>query len=221
MPIDAIRLELKTSVKLRSSAILPFCGVLLAVSLMSSTRLNAHATPASPAQSQEQLPPQPAAKQPPRTTLAGSWKLNRNESDDPRQKIRAAESSSNSTAGDYPPGGNYPGGGYPGGGYPGGGNPGGGRRGGYPSGSGPYGGQQNQDIEDNPKIQPLIHPSGLVTIELKTPEIDVTDYDLHKLSLYTDGRKLQKPRTTAIRRLQRIGTEANSCRTKKARSAGK
>ena len=41
-------------------------------------------------------------------------------------------------------------------------------------------------------MQPLIHPSGLLTIELKNPEIDVTDDDLHKLSLYTDGRKLQK-----------------------------
>jgi hypothetical protein len=66
---------------------------------------------------------------------------------------------------------------------------------GYPSGSGgPYGGQQNtgQNIEANPKMQPLIHPSGLLNIELKSPEIDVTDDDLHKLSLYTDGRKLQK-----------------------------
>jgi hypothetical protein len=41
-------------------------------------------------------------------------------------------------------------------------------------------------------MQPLIRPSGLLTIELKNPEIDVTDDDLHKLSLYTDGRKLQK-----------------------------
>lgn len=41
-------------------------------------------------------------------------------------------------------------------------------------------------------MQPLIHPSGLLTIELKNPEIDVTDDNLHELSLYTDGRKLQK-----------------------------
>jgi hypothetical protein len=176
---------------------------------MSPNRLNAHAVPGSLAQtqSQEQSPTQPAAKQPARTTLAGSWKLNLDESDDPRQRVRAAESSSGSTAGGYPgggnpgggyPGGGYPGGGYPGGGYPGGGYPGGGypggyggHRGGYPSG-GPYGQNTSQDIEDNPKMQPLIHPSGLLSIELKNPEIDVTDDDLHKLSLYTDGRKLQK-----------------------------
>jgi len=194
-------LELEANLKVRSTAIVALCGFLIAVSLMSPKRLNAHGAPGplAPAQSQEQSPaqsPQPAAKPkqpqvPPRTTLAGAWKLNRDESDDPQQIVRAAESSSSSTAGGNP-GGNYPGGGYPGGpggGYPGGGYPGGGRRGGYPSG-----GQQNtgQDIEDNPKMQPLIHPSALLSIELKNPEIDVTDYDLHKLSLYTDGRKLQK-----------------------------
>jgi len=89
------------------------------------------------------------------------------------------------------PGGGYPGGGYPGGGYPGG-YPGGGHRGGYPQAGGPYGQNTSQNLEDNPKIQTLIHPSRLLTIELKSPEIDVTDEDLHKLSLFTDGRKLQK-----------------------------
>ena len=193
MPTDAIMVELKTNVKVRSTAIVVLWGFLLAASLTTSKLLNAHAAACSLAQSQEQSPPQPAAKQQPRTTLAGSWKLNRDESDDPRQRVRAAESSSSSTAGGYPGGnnpGSYPGG--PGGGYPGSGYPGGGRRGGYPPGNGPYGGQQNQDIEDNPKMQPLIHPSGLLTIELKNPEIDMTDDELHKLSLYTDGRKLQK-----------------------------
>jgi hypothetical protein len=204
-------LELKTSLKVRSAAVVTLWGFLIAASLPSPKHLSARSVTTSFAQtqSQEQSPPQPAAKQPqvaPKATLAGSWKLNRDESDDPRQRVQAAERSSSSTAGGYPggnypgggypggqggyPGGGYPGGGYPGGGYPGGGYPGGGRRGGYP----PNEGQQNtnQDVEDNPKIQPLLHPSGLLTIELKNPEIDVTDYELHKLSLYTDGRKLQK-----------------------------
>jgi hypothetical protein len=175
----------------------------MAPSLLVSKRLNAHAAPDSPAQSQGQPSTQSANKQPPRTTLAGSWKLNRDQSDDPLQRVRAAESSSRGNTGGYPgngnpgsgypgggnPGGGYPGGGYPGGGYPGSGYPGGGRRGGYPSG-----GQQStgQDIEANPKMQSLIHPSGLLDLELKSPEIDVTDDVLHKLILYTDGRKLQK-----------------------------
>ena len=200
-------LALKTNLKLRPTAILLFCGVLIAASLLSPKHLSARAATVSLAQSQEQSPPQPTAtsKQPPRTTLAGSWKLNRDESDDPRQIVRDAEPPSSGTTGGYPaggapgggypggggnPGGGYPGGGYPGGGYPGGGYPGGGgRRGGYPSGE-----QQNtgQNIEDNPKMQPLIHPWALLSIELKNPEIDVTDDDLRKLTLYTDGRKLQK-----------------------------
>jgi hypothetical protein len=198
--IATAMLELKTNLKLRPIAILLPCGVLIAASLLGPKHLSAHAATVSLAQSQEQSPPQPAAtsKQPPRTTLAGSWTLNRDESDDPRQIVRDAEAPSSGTAGGAPggsyPGGGYPGGGYAGGGYPGGGYPwggyaGGGRRGGYPSG-----GQQNtgQNIEDNPKMQPLIHPSGLLMIELKNPEIDVTDDDLHRLSLYTDGRKLPK-----------------------------
>jgi hypothetical protein len=188
--IAMVMLELKTNLKLRPTAILLFCGVLIAASLLSPKRLSAHAATDSLAQSREQSPPQPAAtsKQPPRTTLAGSWKLNRDESDDPQQIVRDAEPPSSGTTGRYPGGGN-PGGGYPGGGNPGGGYPGGGRRGGYPSGE-----QQNtgQNIEDNPKMQPLIHPWALLSIELKNPEIDVSDYDRHKLSLYTDGRKLQK-----------------------------
>jgi hypothetical protein len=203
MTTGPIILRWKTNLRVRSTAIVPFCGVLIAASLVSPKHMKADAAPNPSGQSQEQLSPQPAAKQPLRTTLAGPWKLNRNESDDPVQEIRAAESTNTISAGGYPggnypggQGGGYPGGGYPGGGYPGGGYPGGypngGGRGGYPSGGGPNSPNISQDIEDNPKIQPLIHPSRLLTIELKNPEIDVTNEDSHKLSFYTDGRKLQK-----------------------------
>ena len=41
-------------------------------------------------------------------------------------------------------------------------------------------------------MQPLIHPSELLNIDVKNAEVDVTDGELHKLSFYTDGRKLQK-----------------------------
>jgi hypothetical protein len=177
-----------------------FWGFLNAVSLTTPKRLNAQSAPGPivPAQSQEQSPaqpPQPAAKPkqpqvPARTTLAGPWKLNRDESDDPRQRVRAAEGSSSGNTSGYPGGGNT-------GGYPGG-YPSGGRRGGYPypggGGGGPYGGQRNtgQDIEDNPKMQPLMYSSESLNIELKNPEVDVTDDQFHKLILYTDGRQLQK-----------------------------
>ena len=70
------------------------------------------------------------------------------------------------------------GGGYPGGGYPGG----------RPGGPG-YGGQ---DIENNPKIQPLLRPAGLLNVDLKDQEIDVTEDQYRKLLLYTDGRLVPK-----------------------------
>jgi hypothetical protein len=41
-------------------------------------------------------------------------------------------------------------------------------------------------------MQPLIHPSESLSIELKNPEVDVTDDQFDKLILYTDGRQLQK-----------------------------
>lgn len=67
--------------------------------------------------------------------LSGSWMMNRDDSDDPGQKIRSASEESGGMGaprrggmgGPYGyPGGGYPGGGYPGGGGVPGGNPGGG-----------------------------------------------------------------------------------------------
>jgi hypothetical protein len=207
-------LEWKAKLKTQPTAGLLVCGGLVAASLLGPKQVSAHAATVLFVQSQQQSTPQPvlSSNQETRTTLAGSWQLNREESDDPRQIIRDVEPPSSGNSGGapgpgnagegYPGGGGYPGNGgnpgggsYPGGrgypgsgGYPGGGYPGGGRQGGYPS----DGQNTAQDIEDNPKMQPLIHPSGLLTIDLKSPEFDVTDYDHNKLTLYTDGRKLQK-----------------------------
>jgi len=179
-------------------------GLLAAAFLAIPQRLGAQAPPGPlpPPPESEGRPaeraPQPVAKPkpqlPPRTTLAGPWKLNTDDSDDPQRKVRAAEeSTSGNSTGNRFPGGGYPGGGYPGGGYPGGGYPGGGYPGGgYPGGGG---GRRNaeQDIQDNPKMQPLIHPADSLNVELKNPEVDVTDDQFHKLVVYTDGRQLPKP----------------------------
>jgi hypothetical protein len=123
---------------------------LCAASFSVPARLNAQAPPGpiAPVQSPESQsrssaprPSQPAPRPKPpevapRTTLAGPWNLNRNESDDPQQIVRTAEGSSRNGNNNPTnnPGGGYPGGSYPGGGYPGGGYPGGG--GGYPGGGG-------------------------------------------------------------------------------------
>src|ERR1700675_1158638 len=138
----------------------PVCtlGLLLALSLAAPKLLSAQAGPgpiappqstatsSSPHSASAAAKPKPP-QLPARTTLAGPWKLNRDDSDDPKAKVRAAEGSGNRNSGGYP-GGGYPGGGYPGGGYPGGGYPGGGYPGGgYPGG----GGRRNSgpDLEDN------------------------------------------------------------------------
>src|SRR5450755_2814148 len=103
-------------------------GFLVAGSLLSPNRLHAQAAPgplsAPESQDRPAERPQPVAKPrptpqvPPRTTLAGAWKFNHDESDDPLQKVRTVEST-NSPNTNRSPGGGYPGGGYPGG-YPGG-----------------------------------------------------------------------------------------------------
>lgn len=180
-------------------------GLLIATGLACPLRVNAQAPPGpilrSPsAQTSADDSPPPEAKPeppklPPRKTLAGPWTINRDESDDPRQKVRSAEGPSGGNSGNYPGRGNP--GGYPGGtpgGYPGGG------RGGWPGGggAGPTGGSRNsgQDLEDNTKLQEAVYPSQSLNIELKNPEVDVTDDQSHKLLLYTDGRKLQKSTDT-------------------------
>jgi hypothetical protein len=117
------------------------------------------------------------------------------------QRIQSAEAADTISNNPRPMGGGgYPGG-YPGR-YPGGGYPGGYPPGGYPPGAGypypdevPRGG--GKDIAGDPKMQPLIHPSELITVDLPNPkqEVDVTDDTFHKLMLYTDGRQVPAKQT--------------------------
>lgn len=178
------------------------CGILVAVSI-SPNHLKAQASAgplAPPAQSQ--TPPNQSTAKPkqqeiqPRTSLEGAWKLNRDESDDPRAKAQDSRGTSGGNGGGYP-GGGYPGGGYPGGGgrYPGGGYPGGGYPGGgYPGGGRPRGGQDDggRNTENDERIQELIRPAGSLSFALKNAEVDVTDDQYRMLVFYTDGRQLQK-----------------------------
>src|SRR5579863_4157648 len=170
----------KTRATFGARPILPLSALATVLALLAAvpTCLRAQAGPGpivppqSPPTSSSNHTPPPAARPkppqlPPRTTLAGPWKLNRDDSDDPRAKVRAAEGSGNRNTSGYP-GGGYPGGGYPGGGYPGGGYPGGG----YPGG----GGRRNSgpDLEDNSKLQPLLRRSESLTIDIKNPQVTVT-----------------------------------------------
>ena len=188
--------------KTRNTEMAVLCGLLITIFSIPN-RLKAQASPGPlPQPAQSQTPSSQSTAKPkqqeiqPRTSLEGAWKLNRDESDDPRTKTQDSRGTNGGNGGGYP-GGGYPGGGYPGGGgrYPGGGYPGGGYPGGgYPGGrGGPRGGPDDGggNTGNDEKIQELIRPSGALTIALKSAEVDVTDDQYHKLVLFTDGRQLQ------------------------------
>jgi hypothetical protein len=109
----------------------------------------------------------------PRTAIFGAWKLNPDESDNPRK--RAEESRGGGGGGNRRMGGGYPGGG---GGY-------GGRR---------MGGAQGISDEDRRRMQELMNPANALTLAeaKKDVEVDAFDEQERKRAFFTDGRKLQK-----------------------------
>jgi hypothetical protein len=114
--------------------------------------------------------------------LAGRWRLNLDESDDPGEKLQQARGSNGAGQG-----GGRRGGGGMGGGWPGGGGMGG--RGGVGGGGGMGGGESDSDRQ---KMQLFLQPANQLTIAQKEPEIDVADDDDRKYALYTDNRKIEK-----------------------------
>lgn len=162
-------------------------GLLCGVCLLCSGRIRAQAPP-GPMTPSHPLPPPPKAppaKKKPvvesRSTLAGYWKLNKDESDDPQAKIKdSRHRNEDPTSG--PSGNPRVGVGYP---YPGGG----------PGGpNGPYGGRGTGDEGDdrNGKLEEFVRPAFSQTIDLKNGEVDATNEQDTKLVMFTDGRKLPK-----------------------------
>jgi len=104
--------------------------------------------------------------------LAGTWKLNADDSDDPRKKIQQARG-----------GGRGQGGGRPsvgmGGPWPRGGANGGRRMGG-------------ESEEGRQKMQLFLQPAERLTIAQKDPEIDISDDSDRKITVFTDKRKVEK-----------------------------
>jgi hypothetical protein len=123
--------------------------------------------------------------------LSGTWKLNRDESDDPREKLRSAIQDREQNGS---PGGMGRHGGMGGGGMGGGigmGIPGIGGGMGHP-GSGQRGGSGSN--EQHARLRDVVRAPDQVSIVQKGPEIDLTDTENHVRSLFTDGRKLEKPK---------------------------
>ena len=145
-----------------------------------SARAQAPAGPLPAAQPQppsarDARPQEQSAPVKPRTSILGAWKLNRDESDDPRKKMQEAR-----------------------GGNGGGGGRGGVRMGVPGMGGGPYGGRRggggNESDQDRERMQEFMNPSRALTVaEAKRDvEIDMFDDQERKSSFFTDGRKLQK-----------------------------
>jgi hypothetical protein len=178
---------------------LVFSGILGVALLATPGSLGAQAPPGpmSPVPSKE---PPPSSQTPPpqakpeqkdlsqKPNVAGSWKLNREESDDARKKMQEARDSSRGGIGSGGGSGPYGGGGHGrmGGGYPGGGGPYGGRGGGS---------QRGSSDEDRQKMQQLLTPADSLIIAQqkdKDVEVRVTDDQNRQRVFYTDGRKVQK-----------------------------
>jgi hypothetical protein len=126
-------------------------------------------------------PPQPvpaaaarpaAPLPPPRTTILGAWKLNRDESDDASN--RTQNSSGSNSGGSGRRGGI--GIGYPGGGV----------------GHGGYGGRGGESDEERQKMHALFTPANTIALSMTGAEVDLVDDRDRKRAFVTDGRKLQK-----------------------------
>ena len=143
--------------------------------------------PASTGRPQEQ-----ASLPPPRTTILGSWKLNRDESDGPRKRRQDS-------------------GGSNGGGY-------GGRRGGMGGGRGGYGRRGGESDEERQKMRELFSPPAAMTLSMTGAEVDLVDDRDRKRAFMTDGRKLQKSKDTNYQEIaakfdgKRLVTEEKSPR---------
>jgi hypothetical protein len=142
----------------------------------------------------------------PRKTLAGFWKLNADESDDPTKKFEEARQTRAGQGGG--PGGSGGGMGGPRGGigypYPGGG----------PNGpNGPYGGggprMGDPDAGNSDEMRMLVRPAFSQDISLKDAEVDSADEHSDRVVYYTDGRKLQKPKKGTDVSMQEVSAHWN------------
>lgn len=117
-------------------------------------------------------PQEAAPLPPPRQSILGGWKLNRDQSDDLRNR---SQDSQGSGGGGY--GGRRGGGGWPGGG-------------GYGGHRGGMGGGESD--EERQKMHELFSPPMTMTFSMSGAEVDLMDDRDRKRAFMTDGRKLQK-----------------------------
>ncbi|HYW66584.1 MAG TPA: hypothetical protein VFB10_07750 [Candidatus Dormibacteraeota bacterium] len=165
------------------------CIAAFGLSFIVAENLHAQAPPGpiqpDPSVVSSTAPPAPPVKRmEPRKNIMGKWKLNTDESDDPRQKS-AQRSAGNSTGN---PGGN----GGPRMGWPGGGIGGGGMGGGHHGNNG----SQNGTAQDRDRYNQLLDPSIRLDLERKNdkdPIVEMMGDQGRKTIFYTDGHKPDEP----------------------------
>lgn len=140
-------------------------------------------------------PAKPATTAEAQPVISGTWKLNRDESDDPREKLRSAmqDRDQNGPMGRH----GGMGGGGVGMGIPGIGVGGMGRPGGGPGGGGMGRGSGAGSEDQRTRLFDLVKASDQLKVAQKGPEIDMTDTESRVRSLFTDGRKIEKPKKDA------------------------
>lgn len=166
----------------RFSFILGLSGAALALCLLPA-RAVAQAPPgplpgAPPQDAPATAPVKPVPQVKPRQAILGAWRLNKDESDSPRDSSQQQRGG----RGGY---GGRGGGGYPGGGYPGGG------------GRGGYGNRGGLSEEDRAKMRELFTPARAISFVMSGAEVDMTDDLDRKRAFMTDGRKLQKSKDSS------------------------
>lgn len=116
----------------------------------------------------------------PRKDIMGAWRFNKDESDDPREKLRQARDADSGSRG----GGGY---GGPRVGWPGGGGP---------MGGGGYGGHRSSSQDDeSSRLGDLVNPARELQIIRRSPndpEVEMIDDRERRRIFYTDGRKIEK-----------------------------
>jgi hypothetical protein len=157
--------------------------ILYGVALLGFATLWAQAPPGPmgpppPSVAASSAPPPPKKPEiPARKNIMGAWRFNKDDSDDPRDKLRQSKGSNS--------GGNPGGYGGPRIGFPGG-----------PMGGGPYGGGGRQaQSDDSSRLGDLVNPAHDLQVlqhNPDDPEVDMLDDREHRHIFYTDGRKIDK-----------------------------
>jgi len=165
------------------------CAAAFGLGFIVALNLRAQAPPGpiqpDPSAVSSTAPPAPPVKRiEPRKSILGTWKLNTDESDDPR--LKSSQRPAGSSTGN--PGGN----GGPRMGWPGGGMGGGGMGGGHHGNNG----SQNGTADDRQRYNQLLDPSIRLDLERKNdkdPIVEMMGDQGRKTIFYTDGHKPDAP----------------------------